>query len=145
MTSSPRFMSCALLAAIVVSLPACGTGKREAASLVAAVDRYRRAPMDSKGAPTEMLEKVECTDAEVCAAKEACLESARPTVRGMALKAGVNKALDDLNLGRITRDQASEMGLSRKLDDASRAIDDGRVNLAACDAKVISLRLKYAL
>ncbi len=145
MTARARFASSALLAILAASSTACGSGKREAASLVAAVDRYRKAPMESKAAPAAMIEKVECSDAEVCAAKEACLQSARPTVRGMALKLEVTKALDDLNEGRITHDQAEGMGLSRKLDDASRAIDDGRVNLAGCDAEVISLRLKYAL
>jgi predicted outer membrane protein len=145
MTARARFVSMALLAMLVLGASACGSGKREAASLVAAVDRYRRAPMESKAAPAALLEQVACSDSEVCAAKTACLQSAQPTVRGIRLKDEVNDTLDQLNQGRITREQAAELDLSRKLDDASRAIEDGRKNLAKCDAKVISLRIKYAL
>jgi hypothetical protein len=145
MTARRRATWTALAFALAASSCACGTGRREAASLASVVDRYRKAPMDAKGAPAEMIEKVACSDAEVCAAKEACLASARPTVRGMALKREVQTALDDLQAGRITHDQAQALGLSAKLDDASHAVEEGRANLSACDTQVLSLRLKYGL
>jgi hypothetical protein len=122
---------------------ACGSGKREAMSLLAAVDRYRQAPMGSKAAPEAVLEKLGCGDAEVCAARDACLAAARPTIRGIALKDKVQSALDDLQAGRITRDQAAGMDLSKSLDEASRAIEEGQANMASCDAKVTALRIKY--
>jgi hypothetical protein len=130
-----------LLAGLALS---CDSGKREAMSLIAAVDRYRQAPMASKAAPEDVLEKLACTDPEVCAAREACLASARPTIRGVALKKQVESALDDLQAGRVTKDQVAAMGLAQKLDDASSAIGEGQGNLPACDARVTALRLKYA-
>ena len=145
MSARGRGVSLAFVASLAVAASGCESGKREAASLVAAVDRYRKAPMDGKGSLADALEKVACSDAEVCAAKAACVASARPTVHGVAMKHEVEAALDDLNAGRITKEQASALGLSAKLDDASRAIEEGRAKLAACDAQVISLRLKYAL
>jgi hypothetical protein len=136
--------SAALAVLLVALTPACGSGKREAMSLIAAVDRYRQAPMASKAAPEDVLEKLACTDPEVCAARETCLASARPTIRGVALKQQVESALDDLQAGRVTKDQVAAMGLAQKLDDASHAIEEGQGNLLACDAKVTALRMKYA-
>jgi hypothetical protein len=121
-----------------------GSGKREAMSLIAAVDRYRQAPMASKAAPEDVLEKLACSDPEVCAAREACLASARPTIRGVALKQQVEATLADLQAGRLTKEQVAAMGLAQKLDDASHAIGEGQGNLPGCDAKVTALRLKYA-
>jgi hypothetical protein len=141
----PAALTLVALVALVAVSSGCGTGRREAGSLAEAVDRYRRASMDAKGGPAEMVERVACTDAEVCAAKEACLASVRPTVRGMALKREVQTALDDLEAARITREQAQALGLSAKLDEASHAVEEGRANLAACDTQVLALRMKYGL
>jgi hypothetical protein len=134
------------VAGLVLALLAlgCGTAKREALSLIAAVDRYRQAPMSAKATPADLLEKLPCTDVEVCAARDACLASARPTVRGVALKVEVESALADMEAGRLTRDQASAMGLPGKLDEASHAIEEGRARLTDCDARVTALRREYA-
>ena len=139
---SARVLALALLAG---SSLACSPGKREAASLVAAVDAYRQAPMDAKAGPAAAIESVVCTDTDVCAAKDACLASSRPTVHGMLVKREVETALDELNEGRMTREQVAALGLSAKLDEASRAVEEGRAKVAGCDGRVISLRRKYGL
>jgi len=145
MTAGVGALRSVILGALLASSWGCSSAKREAASLVSVVERYRKASMDGKAAPAEMLEAVACSDSEVCAAKEACLASSRPTVRGIALKHEVEVALDDLDAGKLTREQALGPGLSSKLDEASRAIEEGRGKLGACDEQVIGLRLKYGL
>jgi len=133
------------LLAIAVAVVACTSAKREAASLVAAVDRFRQAEPAGKGALLPPLTAVECKDPDVCAAKAACVATAEPTVRGYALKADVETSLAELQAGKISQDEASSRALPQKLDEASRLLDQGRSALGDCDAKVISLRLKYGL
>ena len=131
-----------LLCALCV---ACASGKRESASLVVAVDRYRAAEMGGKGPLADAIAAVPCSVDEVCAAKEACVASARPTARGAALKAEVESSLAELHAGRITQEQAASRGLAGKLDEASRLLDEGHDKLAACDARITALRLEYGL
>ena len=78
----------ALLGALC-GLPGCVRGKGEAASLVAAVDRYRKADLRAKGPLADAIDAVPCSQEDVCAAKLACMAVARPTVKGAALKAEV--------------------------------------------------------
>ena len=133
------------LCLVLPAAPACSPGKREAASLVAAVDRYRRAEMNAKGPLADLIEVAPCTDTEVCAAKAACVASARPTAKGSALKAEVESSLADLHAGKLTQAQASSRDLGAKLDEASRLLDEGHAKLSACDAEITALRLKYGL
>ncbi len=123
----------------------CAPGKREAASLVAAVDRYRKAEMAVKGPLATAIDSVECSAAEVCAAKAACSASADPTAKGAALKAQVESSLADLHAGRITQEEAASRGLEAKLDLAAKLLDEGHAKLSACDAQITALRLKYGL
>jgi hypothetical protein len=131
---------------LLLALAACApSAKREAASLVAAVDRYRQAELAGKGAAAPAIAAVACQDPEVCAAQRACVASADPTVQGYALKAEVEASLADLQAGKISRDEATARGLPQKLDQASRLLGQGQAALGDCDAKVVALRLKYAL
>jgi hypothetical protein len=136
-------LRCLGLAVVVVT--SCASGKREAASLVAAVDRYRKAEMGAKGPLADAIAAVACSTPEVCAAKEACVASARPTVEGIALKAEVEAALADLHAGKLTQEEAASRGLAQKLDRATQLLDDGHAKLPACDAKITAMRLEYGL
>jgi hypothetical protein len=131
--------------ALALACAACASGKRESASLVAAVDRFRVAEMGAKGPLADAIDAVPCSVAEVCAAKEACLASARPTARGAALKAEVESALGDLHAGRMTQEEAASRHLAGKLDEASQLLGDGFAKLPACDARITALRLEYGL
>jgi hypothetical protein len=131
--------------ALLLSATACGSNKREAASLVAAVDRYRQVEMGAKGAPAAAIAAVTCSAPEVCAAKEACVAAAAPTSEGVALKAEVESALADLHAGKLTQEQAASRGLPQKLDRATQLLDQGHAKLSACDAKITALRLQYGL
>jgi hypothetical protein len=123
----------------------CAPGKREAASLVAAVDRYRRAAMGAKGPLADAIAAVPCTADEVCAAKLACVAASGPTAKGVALKSEVERALGDLRGGRMTREQAAAQGLPEKLDLASALLSEGEAKLSRCDALITALRLEYGL
>lgn len=134
-----------LVLVLALAAPGCSSGKREAASLVAAVDRYRRAEMAAKSPLADALTEVPCTDDEVCAAKLACVASAGPTVKGASLKAEVEKALADLRSGKLTQEQASQEGLPQKLEQASSLLSEGEGKLGRCEALITALRLKYGL
>ena len=140
-----RASSLGALLVASASLAACSPAKREAASLVSAVDRYRRAENANKPALAGVLETVACTDREVCEARDACLATSRPTTKGLLLKHEVESALSDLHAGRLSADQAGARALPSKLDEAQRLLDEGHASLSACDAKLTSLRLKYGL
>jgi hypothetical protein len=128
-----------------LGLSGCASGKKESASLVAAVDRYRRAPMAAKAPLADAIADAPCTDEEVCTAKLACVASAGPTVKGEALKGEVEHALGDLRAGKLTQEQAAQQGLPQKLEEASSLLADGEGKLGRCDALITALRLKYGL
>jgi hypothetical protein len=69
-------------------MPACHA-KEEARALVAAIDAYRAASNDDKPARADALDKVACTDEQVCAVKAACMKSADATAKGLRLQAEV--------------------------------------------------------
>lgn len=132
----------ALVGAVGV-LSGCVRGKGEAASLVAAVDRYRKADLLAKAPLADAIDAVPCSQEDVCAAKRACMAVARPTVRGAALKAEVESALDALHDGKLTQEQAAAEDLPAKLDEASRDLEEGRAKLPACDLAITGLRFRY--
>jgi hypothetical protein len=132
---------CLLLAAL--ALGACTSTRRDARSLLEAVDRYRKAEMKAKGPLADALAAVSCSAAEVCAAKAACLASAQPTVKGIALKVEVEAALADLHAGKTTQEDVASRGLAQKLDQATGLLEEGEAKLSACDAQITALRLEY--
>ncbi len=142
--SARRLVALAVLT-VLSALPACSPAKREAASLVSAVDRYRRAENVAKPTQAAVLERVACTDRDVCDAREACLASSRPTSRGLILKSEVEAALANLHAGTLAAGDATARELPSKLDEAQRLLDEGHASLSACDAKITALRLKYGL
>jgi hypothetical protein len=130
---------------LLVVLAACTSAKGEASAVVGAVDAFRRAANADKVARAGALEGAQCSDAEVCAARDACLASTRPTVDGLRLKAQVETALADLDAGKISTAEAAGQGLAQKLDDAAHDLAEGHAKLPACDVKIVGLRMKYGL
>jgi hypothetical protein len=129
--------------ALLLAILGCTSTHREASSLVEAVDRYRKAEMNAKAPLLDALAAVPCSAAEVCAAKDACLAAARPTVKGMALKAEVERALGALRGDGGNAGSASSGELVGKLDQATVLLSEGEARLPACDARVTALRLEY--
>jgi len=130
----------------LILLAACTPSpKPQAASLVAAVDRFRQAENAEKPARLGDVEAAACSDKEVCAAKEACLAYARPTVEGLKLKNEVQAGLRDLDQKKLDPDAEAARALPAKLEEASRALERGQASLVDCDTKVMALRVKYGI
>jgi hypothetical protein len=133
-----------VLAGLASALAACGgPGKREATTLADAVDRYRRADEASKEAAGKAVAAVECTDAKVCDAKQACLAAIEPTTRSIALKNEVARMLGEIEAKRLAPDAPEAAALPGKLDEAERLLKDGRAGMARCDARLTDLRVAF--
>jgi hypothetical protein len=120
--------------------------KREARALLGAVDQYRKADNAARGDRAQAVVAVACTDAQVCAAKEACLAAISPTVRALALKDEVTARLGEMEGAHVGRDGAAPVdaaGLGAKLDDAERLLKEGHANMEACEKALGALRVKY--
>ena len=141
----PRVLATLVLILVVpLGSVACASGaKREAASLAAAVERYRRAGNSDKRTEANLLAAVFCADREVCDAKTACVAVSEPTSKGLGLKSEVERGMADLEAKRITPESPAAQELAQKLEDASRLLERGRAALASCDEKILNLRLKY--
>ena len=136
----------ALMGLVVLGLAIVGCSnpaKGEAASLVAAMDRFRAAELISKPGLLPPLQAMPCTDAEVCAAKTACVDHAERLVHGIALKHDVDMRMSGTDAASF--DPETRAALIAKLDDASRLLDEGHAAQAACDEKTLQLRIKYRL
>jgi hypothetical protein len=115
--------------------------KGEAASLVAAIDRFRRAEYPGKPALLGPLKDVPCKDATVCAAKDACVAHAEPLVQAITMKTEVQLRLGDGDAAAM--DLEARAAMLAKLDEASRLLDQGRAAQGACDQKTLELKIKY--
>lgn len=132
--------------ALPLSLTACdGEDKRRAASLVAAVEQFRRAENAARPARVEAIRAVACAPDDVCRARDACLASAEPTAKALTLKAEAENAIGRLERGELAKDAPEARALPQKLDDAQRLLDEGHDALAACDDALIALKRRYAL
>ena len=131
----------ALALAVVVVAACADPTKQEAASVLAAVDRFRRAEYPAKPGLLAPLKDVPCKDAEVCAAKDACVAHAEPLVQAITMKTDVQLRLGDADAAAMDLETRAEM--IAKLDEASRLLDKGRAAQGACDQKTLELKMKY--
>ncbi|MEO6420621.1 MAG: hypothetical protein ABIP39_14500 [Polyangiaceae bacterium] len=134
-----------VFAAACALLVSCATDKKEARALSTAIERFRLASDAEKGAAATQIAAVECTDAAVCEAKQACVAASDATAKGLALKAEVERLLADVQAKRLAPDDPSAKALPDKLDDADRLLKAGHRDMKACDEKVMALKLKYGV
>jgi hypothetical protein len=111
--------------------------KDEARALVTAVDAYRAAPNDAKPARADALDKVECTDTDVCAVKAACTKSADATARGLRLQQEVQAAAKDGG--------GDPNALEDKWKRASSDLAEGYGLLEECRTKTQALHEHYGI
>jgi hypothetical protein len=130
----------------VAGIEACGSGAaREAASLVSAVDQYRRLEGSSKEAQAKAVSDVACSDPQVCDAKQACVAAIGPTTHALALKDEVTARLADLQANRLAPTAPEAQALPDKLDEAERLLREGRDNMVGCEKKLTDLRVRFRL
>lgn len=132
----------ALLLSIAL-LGGCSTTRQEARSVIEAVDRFRKAENPQKPDLADALAKVPCSDADVCAARDACVKSASATARGLRLQHEVEDGLAQIKAGTLDKTDPKAIALGPKLDDADKALAEGNAALEACDEKLTPLRVKY--
>jgi len=130
---------------LVLGLASCDGAKDEARTLAKAVDAFRKAPMDKQPELADALEKVPCSDPDVCAAKDACTKSAVPTANGIRLQKEVEQGLADLKAGKLAADSTEAKGLRTKVELANVESEKGINALEDCDNRLIRLKVKYSL
>jgi hypothetical protein len=135
----------ALALAVALALagaPGCTpSAKREAASLLVAMDRYQREGNASKVADAQAVAAVACTDAQVCETKRVCLDAIEPTARALSLKDEVSARVEDLQAKRLAPDSPEAQALPGKLDLATKLLNEGRSKMPLCERKLADLRI----
>ena len=126
---------------LVFLLVAC-SHTQEAKSLIEAVDRYRKAPTDQQPPLADAIEKVQCSDDEVCSAKDACLKSASATAKGIRKRQEVEKTLAEVLDGSLAKTDPRASKSYVDLDESDRLMKEGMDALPACDEKLVALRVK---
>jgi hypothetical protein len=129
-----------------VSVCGCESATRqEAAQVVEAVDRFRKADNPGKPAAVEALRAVKCSAADVCKARDACLASAEATAKSMRLKSEVEQGLNAVEKGTMPRDSEQARALPAKLDEAESLLKEGFSLLPACDDEIMGLKRRHRI
>src|SRR5262249_19179023 len=135
-----------MLAALVLLAAACDSAqRRDAASVVAAVERFRVADLPSTPAAVDALTKTPCASQETCDARDVWARAGAATARSLVLKDEVGKTIAAVESGALPRESPEAQGLSKKLDEAEAALKAGHDGLPACDERVQALKRKYRL
>jgi hypothetical protein len=130
---------------VLVALVACSGDRREAASLVSAIDRFHTAENPEKPGVADYAATVACSAHDVCAAKDACLKAIQDTAKGLRLKSEVSQGLAELEAKKLTPQDEAAKALPAKLEEAARLLDQGHAAMPACDARILELRQAYHL
>lgn len=126
--------------AFSVVLAACTSAARtETQQLVTAVDRFRKASNTEKPSHVDAIKQSPCTDAEVCAARAICLESAEATAKGLSLTSQAATLMKTVAKGDDTAP------LERMLDDAKQSNELGMKKLGECDDRLMALKRRHGV
>ncbi len=129
-----------------VAIAACESGpRREASSIVIAVERFRQADNASRPSAAEALRAAACSDTEVCEARDACLAFTEPTARALRLKHDVEAGLRDMESGALAADSGAARALPQKLEQAEAMLLEGQSRLGACDDRILALKRRHRL
>ena len=134
--------------ALVVCLPsaACDSAeRRDAATVVAAVGRFRSADNASTPAMVDALKATPCTAPDVCKTRDDCVATGDATARALRLKSEVEQGLTALEKGTLSKDSPEAKELPTKLDEAESLLKQGHEGLAKCDEQVQALKRKHRL
>jgi hypothetical protein len=141
-----RHFAGVLLAFVPLVLSGCEAGARqEAAQVIEAVDRFRKAENPGKPAAIEALRAVKCSAADVCKARDACLASAEATAKSMRLKSEVEQGLAAVEKDAMPRDSAAARALPEKLEEAETLLKEGFSLLPACDDQIMGLKRRHRI
>jgi|GEM_PF-1006653 len=133
---------------LLVGLPsaACDSAeRRDAATVVAAVGRFRSADNASTPAMVEALKATPCTSPEVCKTRDDCVATGEATAKALRLKSEVEQGLTALEKGTLSKDSPEAQELAGKLDEAESLLKQGHEGLAKCDERVQALKRKHRI
>jgi hypothetical protein len=131
---------------LLVACVACEGGeRREAGSVVVAVQRFHQADNAGKPAAAEALRAVPCSAADVCQTRDLCLVAADSWAKAVILKDTVGRAIDLIEKGILAKDAPEAQALPDKLENAERLLKEGHARLAECDDAVAALKRKHRL
>jgi hypothetical protein len=137
-------LALAMACGVALSSTACSvSARREAATLLAAMDRYQRADNASKSTYVRAVAAVACSDGQVCDAKQACLAAIEPTAQALAIKDEVSVRVADLQEKRLSPDAPEAQVLPGRLDLATKLLNEGRSKMPVCEKKLADLRVAY--
>jgi hypothetical protein len=135
-----------LLLALGLAVVACdSTERREAQTVIHAVERFRSADNTTTPAAVVALKATRCSVPEVCQTRDACVSAGEATAEALRLKRDVEKALDALDKGTLAKDSPESQLLPKKLDDAEVFLKKGHQGLAACDEHVVTLKHRHRI
>lgn len=136
-------VACAL---VLSPLAACeSVGRRETASLAAAVERFQRAPNDGRPAAAPGVAAVACTDPAVAQACVVCIEATKVTARALSAKARVEEALEALRRGTLTPEEAKSRHLDEELAAAMKDLQAGQAKMPLCEERLAALKREHGL
>jgi hypothetical protein len=125
---------------VVLVLAACNSAARtETQQLATAVERYRKAENAEKPSRVDAIKQSPCTDAEVCAARAVCVDSAEATAKGLTLTVQAGVLMKTVTKGDDTAP------IERMLDDAKKSNELGMKKLGECDEKLMELKRKHGV
>ncbi len=129
---------------VVLLLVACdGAERRDAETVVAAVQRFRTADYATTPAAVAELRKIPCAAPEVCNARETCIVAGDAMSRAIVLKTEAARGVAALEKGILAKDSDEARALPQKLDEAEVLLKKGHDALPACDEQVQALKRKH--
>ena len=141
----PIAMQVAMPIAILFGLSGCDqAARKEAGELDRAVMAYREAENPRKSGLAKRIAEVPCVQKDVCAAKVACVVTAKATGDGLDKKRNVEMFMVN-DLPKLERGDPKALEMIGELDAAEKLLVVGRDSVAACDEAMRSLRKTYAL
>jgi len=136
-----RFLSIAVLSLLV----GCSSARPEVALLAEGVEQFHRASNADRPARADALARLGCRDAEVCAARAACVEATAATAAALRGKLEAEAIVAELEAGKRTSEDPSVKALPSRLEEASQLLKKGHEIMPLCDHKVMVLRERYGL
>ena len=129
-----------LLGALVLTA-GCGrdqAAQAEAGRVSLAIDALVAADPHEKAAPLEALEATSCSQADICAARRACLDAFQPMIDSAARVREARELLD-------RRDPALAPKIDARLDETQRLQDRARSLQDSCLAAATAMRQSHHL
>lgn len=135
------YHACVRFVFVLLFASCTSPGKQEARSLVAALDHYHKAENPEKPAAADEIEKVACSDEEVCAAKDACVKATSAMAKGLRKQHDVQSAIAQFD-GPVPSTDPRALTLPAQLDEADRLMRESQDAMPSCDEKITALRVK---